>query len=680
MNFDLINNLSAYFSQSTETLYEYLTSNLFSPEKPPFTKRILLVPSPLMKSWLTKKMADDLGIAMGIELFLLEKGMKKIAELMGISTPVLVPSVDQLSFAFQLLIPKLADDYPFLKSYLTEGHEKRLRSLAKEMAQLFADYGIYGESLLEKWNENPKHHWQAALWKLIRENFPQWGPAYQRYSQRNLTPLIPFEIHLFAISFLPATIIRFLESLSVPIYFYHLSPTQTFWEDTLTGSQRRFMTKILEKKGVSEAQLTDLDTYLRNTHPLLSNWGKLGRMMVKQLPSDLHAHEECYPLPESLFQMDEWEEHLYPETRPSSAPLTLLTRLQADLVTMRPSPSTPSDCVQDHTLQIHKMSSKRREVEEIYNILMGIIDRHKNDTAPIAPEDIVVMAPDIMEYAPYIESHFGRDESALEYRLMDIALPMHDPCIRAVRKILSLIGSRWESSTLKDLLHSELLQKKLGIEVADVAKLQRWIEDNDVIWGMDKIHHAESLLQSHCREGIEIHQGTWDHFFERTLRGLVTTHDEGVELKDDDILPYPNIELNDAELLGKWIGMLQHLYSELKQMESTETTLFEWSKILEELSIQFLGSLSEEMERIFIDLRQLATPFENQKFPFAAVLEWFDLKFQNEKTSYREHHINSVRFCSLLPMRAIPAKVIVLCGMSDGAFPVSYTHLTLPTN
>jgi exodeoxyribonuclease V gamma subunit len=350
-------------------------------------------------------------------------------------------------------------------------------------------------------------------------------------------------------------------------------------------------------------------------------------------------------------------------------PLTMLTRLQADLVAMRPIPPSTLDCENDHTLQFHRMPSKRREVEEIYNILLGIIDHHKDDENPISPEDIVVMAPDIMEYAPYIESYFDREESILHYRLMDIALPAHDPCIRAVRKLLSLIGSRWESATLKDILHSELVQKRLGIELNDAIKLQRWIDDNDVVWGMDKAHHAESLTQSHCEGGIEIHQGTWDHFFERTLRGLVTVHEEGVQLGENDILPYPKIDLNDAELLGKWIGMLKNLYRQLKSIESTKATLFDWSKTLEELSIEFLGELSEEMERIFRELRQLAIPFPTQIFNFEAVLEWFEQKFQKEKTSYREHHINSVRFCSLLPMRAIPAKVIVLCGMSEGAFP-----------
>jgi exodeoxyribonuclease V gamma subunit len=670
MNYELNNNISAYFSQSTETLYRFLVQNLYGSNKSPFLKRVVLVPSPLMKTWVIKEMADALGISMGVELFLQEQGLRKIADYLGMSSPNIVPTVDQLAFAFQLLIPKLCNDYPFLQTYLKDSHQKRLLSLAAEMAELFVDYGTFGKNLLEEWKQHPDKHWQAALWNLLCSEYPQWGTPFQLYNSPVKKPKFSFEIHLFAISFLPALVVRFLESLPVPVHFYHLSPTQTFWEDTLTSSQRRYLCKIWEEKGVSEAQLEDLNHYLRETHPLLANWGKLGRMMVKQLPSDLKNYEELYPLPEKIFEESEWCDLTYPETIPvKGANLTLLSRLQADLVTMRPIPEELTPCGYDRTIQVHQTACKRREIEEIYNIIIGIIGKHSTDEHPITPEDVVVMAPEIIDYAPYIQAYFERDESVLDYRLMDIALPTHDPCIRAFRKILSLIRSRWESATLKDLLHLELFQKKIGLDGEGVIRLQRWIEDNEVVWGMNSKHHAESLTQSHCPEGIEVHQGTWEDFFEKTLRGLVTVHDDTIAISENDILPYSKIDLNDAELLGKWIEALKELYDELKIIESTETTLLEWSQLLESLCNKFLEELSGQMEHIFHSFRQLAIPFSHQLFSFDSVLEWFEGIFQKEKTSYREQHINSIRFCSLLPMRAIPAKVVILCGMSDGAFP-----------
>lgn len=668
-DFELNHNLSAYFSQSTEILYNFLIQNLFSAEKSLFLKRIILVPSPLMKNWLVKKMADDRGISMGVEIVLQEQGMKKIAELLSLSPGKTIPSPDQLAFAFQLLVPQLYAEFPQLKSFLDNGNGNRLFLFCQELASLFFDYGVYGASMLEEWEKKPLPHWQATLWHLLKEKFPDWGSTYQKYQGDVSPPAVSFEIHLFAMSYLPPMLLRFLEKLPLPVYFYQLSPTQTFWEDTLSGSQRRYLCKVWEAKGSSPDQIQELNRYLKETHSLLANWGKLGRMMVKELPQEMFQYQELYPVPSEAFSLPEYEERLYPENIPVEIPLTLLSRLQTDLTTMRPIPEETIACVKDLSIQVHRTSCKRREVEEVYNIIVGIIDRHQNDEEPITPDDIVVMAPDIMEYAPYIQSYFDRKESILDYRLMDIALPTHDPCIRGLNKILSLVKSRWESASIKDLLQMETFRKPLGITIEEVLKLEKWIDDNAVIWGMDKKHHSESLTLSHCGEGVEVHQGTWECFFERALRGVFTVYQDDVALHETDVLPYSKIDLSDTDLLGKWVELIYELYTTLKEWEKKEETLLEWSLQLEKLILKFLGSPSKPMEFLLHQLRQTAVPFGEDKFSFEAVSNWLENIFGREKTGYREQHLHSIRFCSLLPMRAIPAKVVILCGMSDGNFP-----------
>lgn len=668
-DFELNHNLSAYFSQSTEILYNFLIQNLFSPDKSLFLKRIILVPSPLMKNWLVKKMADDRGISMGVEIFLQEQGMKKIGELLSLSPERMIPTLDQLAFAIQLLIPRLLPEFPQLNSFLGSGNSNRLLQMSEELSSLFFDYGVYGASLLEEWEKNPSPHWQAALWKLLRDKFPDWGSTYQKYQGEARPPVAPFEIHLFAMSYLPPILLRFLEKLPLPVYFYQLSPTQTFWEDTLTGSQRRYLCKVWEEKGSSSEQIQELNRYLKETHPLLANWGKLGRMMVKELPQEMFHCQELYPIPESAFSLPEYEERIYPENISYDSPLTLLSRLQTDLATMRPIPDETTPCEKDLSIQVHRTSCKRREVEEIYNMIIGIIDRHPHDEEPITPDDVVVMAPDIMEYAPYIQAYFERNESLLDYRLMDISLPTHDPCIRGLNKILSLVKSRWEAASIKDLLRMETFRKTLKVETEEVSKIEKWIDENAVIWGMNKKHHSESLTQSHCSEGVEIHQGTWECFFEKALRGVFTAYHEEIALEETDVLPYSKIDLSDTDLLGRWVETIYELYTTLKDWENKEETLLEWSLHLEKIILRFLGPLSKSMETVLHQLRQTAIPFAQDKFSLDALLHWIENVFGREKTGYREQHLHSVRFCSLLPMRAIPAKVVILCGMSDRDFP-----------
>src|SRR5690606_21951044 len=58
-----------------------------------------------------------------------------------------------------------------------------------------------------------------------------------------------------------------------------------------------------------------------------------------------------------------------------------------------------------------------------------------------------------------------------------------------------------------------------------------------------------------------------------------------------------------------------------------------------------------------------------QTFPFSSIRRHLETALKEQRVCYRESHLNAIRFCSLLPMRALPAKVIVLLGLQEGAFP-----------
>ena len=57
-----------------------------------------------------------------------------------------------------------------------------------------------------------------------------------------------------------------------------------------------------------------------------------------------------------------------------------------------------------------------------------------------------------------------------------------------------------------------------------------------------------------------------------------------------------------------------------------------------------------------------------EKFPLQVIRSWLETSLRQEKSPHG-FLSGGVTFCSLLPMRAIPFKVICLLGMDDGAFP-----------
>jgi exodeoxyribonuclease V gamma subunit len=76
-------------------------------------------------------------------------------------------------------------------------------------------------------------------------------------------------------------------------------------------------------------------------------------------------------------------------------------------------------------------------------------------------------------------------------------------------------------------------------------------------------------------------------------------------------------------------------------------------------------------------VRNSARSFKETLYPFATVRAHLLSLLQHRGMTYREEHLQSVRFCSLVPLRSIPAKVVALLGMQEGAFPRSDHHSSL---
>ena len=75
--------LDLFLSNSLDVLYENLKASLFASNSLPFTKRLIVVYGPAMKSWLMLKMAQDpdLGIAAGIDFLYLNQAFDQLMDL-----------------------------------------------------------------------------------------------------------------------------------------------------------------------------------------------------------------------------------------------------------------------------------------------------------------------------------------------------------------------------------------------------------------------------------------------------------------------------------------------------------------------------------------------------------------------------------------------------------------------
>ena len=659
---------NVWYSNQVEILYEKLKESLFVNSKA-FTRRMVIVPSPAMKSWLMLRMADDpdLGIAAGLEVSYLDQSILQLQHL-GKSKDQEFPNIPGcLELALQieseireLLRDPASDiwkplfDYLKVKDHrLSRKSESRVISLSEKLASLFLLYRMNGRRMMADWKGK---NWQEQLYFRVLGEIP-WAEDIVEFTQFASKDI---QVHLFAKSFIPRCHFDFFQKLSewTEVHFYLISPCEAFWSDILSDRESYRLQSHLEEKGVSENQLQDLEEYLSDRNPLLANFGRLGREMAQQVESSNSQVEEQYD---------------------DSEPSSLLQLIQSEILHLE-NPVEPTLFSQgDSSVQVHMASSKRREVEILYQNLMSAID----EDPELSPNEMIVMAPDIVEYAPYIQAVFGSEESQLDFQIMDMNLFSQNRLAQGFLHLLDLPLSRWDVTSLLELFENPAFQKKHFSSEEDLFRIRQWMKDTGIRWGFDLEHRNALVKRSHCENKmVESSQsGTWQNGMNRLLMGLAMRAGEDItEKKPLSILPYEGIQATQGELLGKWIYLLQSLQEDLRPLiNGSKKTLNEWGRYLKCLCEAYFTYSLDEGEQLFdhIDSLRQPLPLGESVFSFQSIKGHLEAALARKQVNYRESHLHAVRFCSMLPMRAIPAKVIALLGMSDGAYPRQEPKLSL---
>lgn len=724
--------LHAFFSNQVELLYVRLKQHLFTTESTPFTRRLIVVPCPAMKSWLMLQMArdPDLGIAAALEISYLDQTIRRLEQWLRPVENALQPTHMELALALERKIRCILIDSAkmtsqnkslwqpllhYLKipdtlitpfSALSKKTERRLTMLCDKLAALFLKYGVYGGAMAAEWETETILEWQQRLWCHIfakpstsNSSGPVWSYPYREISSLMSLPMPPLQqsniqIHLFAMSYLPRLQHSFLTHLSshVPVNYYLLSPCQAFWSDIHSDRESQWLQAYWKRQGISQAQQHDLEGYLQDRNPLLANFGKLGREMARQLEeSEIQTFEE-YVLAGDVSSYSQYEEFLSDRiiVNDCKHPLTLLEAVQADLALLRAPQHHQKLALenQDDSIQVHIASSRMREVQILYDVLVKLMTTQAQGTSSISPGEIIVMVPNLHLYVPHIKAVFSSKESHLTAQIMDISIAANSSLIQGFLHLIALPFSRWKVTELLKLFDFSAFQTRHQLSREDLHNIREWAKAGGVRWGEDPFHRNELLKRDHCQQGMveDSLVGTWEHTFERLLFGLVLS--ETIEPCDTTLWPsqpLENVDSTQGQILGRWICLMRSLREDLACLvDGTCLSLEEWSDYLNCLSESYFSpddKRSEEdrytLETHLNTFKQIGSRLGAQPFPFSTVRHHLMAALEGQVESYREHDLSAVRFCSMLPMRAIPAHVVALMGMEEGAFPRQESNLSL---
>jgi len=703
----MANELNVFFSNHLDILYLNLKKNLFT-NSAPFTRRLVVVYGPAMKAWLMVKMAQDpdLKVMLGIEFIYLNQAFENLLRILDAPAIHKFPSALELAltienkimevlncfeslteedkFVWQPLIDYFKlDPFPCGSIQLTAKLEKRLITLSQHLSKLFLNYSRFAGKLTEKWDKEEKAClWQQQLWKMLFGKPSLWS-SLTRALQDPVQPSANIQIHFFSISFLSHAEFTFIGKISwqVPVYYYLISPCAVYWSDVRSDKESRFIQSFFEKKfGKFSSQVDQLEELLRDRNPLLANFGRMGRQMIVQVeesPALFHAY---YVLPahiEPEYATDVCENLYLYET---SRPLGLLHAIQADMLLMHsPKEDSPFNFeINDSSIQLHKAPNRRREIEILYHNLLSLMCTRPD----LEPCEIIVMAPQIHDYIPYIKSRFGDETSLIDFQILDLGSESTSEIVQTFLLLLKISECRWDAANLLQLFEQPSFQRKIRLSQSDYELIRDWIEQAGIRWGDDWMHRNDLLKRQHCRFGMadETSIGTWDYGLSRLLLGLTNLLNNYSEFPLDT-QPYPCIDFTDTDLLSKWIKLLHSLRDDLTPLhDGTKMRVEDWSRYFKSLLENYFQvdfedrATVEEFSQLQTQLDLLCSTARTCKsalFPFASMHVHLKNLLQQNGVIYRENYLQTVRFCSLIPLRSIPAKVIALLGMQEEVFPRS---------
>lgn len=634
-----------YLSNRIEALFGAMTPFLFHS---PFGKKIVIVPSLAMKQWVVDALVyhPDYGISFGFHPLLLQQAVGVLREL----TQDKSPSLNAKSLAWRLhfeiakIIQEQESDPLFdpLLRYCAKNPGKSIAELSLKLSDLFMQYGENAPEEMRQWSSLPSTDFQQELWKRVLPSDPLSSLQ---------SPRVPVEVHLFGFSYLSEQKQRYFDRLSekVSLHYWVLSPCRLFWEDLKTGKERA---RLMKEFQGNEAQREELEEWLDSGNTLLAQNGRLGRNWMKKLEELGIAAQEEYVISKEALQFPSYEDHLLDGVYVDDGKWTLLSAVQADLVLLREANSEKIAFEQDDSLSIESALSPLREVEALYEKIVQTLDQDKN----LTPRDVIVLVADFEQYEPLIKHVFGNKESQLKAQIIE-GSRSKTPLIQSFLLLLELSEGRFEKDKVLQFFKEPLFLSKQGFSLEDWSEFSDWISKEKVVWGIDPRHRASLFpMKGNSLEK----RGSWAQTEESLFKQLA----EG-----------GSVSYSQAENLGKWLALFSELVKDLAPLiENQALPLHSWVDIFKQLVDKYLDSEGKKEEsayliHIFLSLSQHAKDAPRLPIEFKSLKVHLIKEIEESGFTYEERKLQAVRFCSLLPMRAHPSKVVALLGMSEGVMP-----------
>jgi exodeoxyribonuclease V gamma subunit len=684
--------LHVWRSERADGLLRPLATLLSNPPDDPFTPEVVAVPTAGIERWVTQELALRLGTAG-------EGATDGICANVDFPFPGAVVSraleaaaglgeyadrwrPDQLVWVLLALHdadPDAHDRWGPAASHLRSADDGRRYAAARRVADLFDRYAVHRPDMVRAWATGDDvgpdlgplaagHRWQPALWRAAREavghpsTAERLADATARLAADEVELDLPARLSVFGLSALPSSYLEVLLAMAGPreVHLFLRHPSPDLW---------RRIEEVARTTPLRRVPRDDDPTADQARHPLLRSWGRDAREMqtvfaALDAPSATHVPVDTDP------------------------PATLLSRIQADVRDDRPPVGAPVADTEDarplldpedRSVQIHASHGRLRQVQVLRDAILHLLA----DDPTLEPRDIIVMCPDVESFAPYVDAVFGahvastgdlvvddgqdrhRDTPALRVRIADRSLRQTNPVLKVVAELLDLADDRLTGPQVFDLLGRTPVRRRFRFSDDDLARLETWIPELGIRWGLDADDRVRYDLG-----GLDVN--TWRFGMRRLLVGVAVA-DEDLRLVAD-VVPFDDVEGSDVELAGRFAECIARLTTILTGLRAPRP-LADWTRALADAADQLTLSPGRDAWQA-VQLHRLLDALLDEAADAARTVELSlaDLRSLlgdrlRGRPSRASHRTGDLTVSTLVPMRAVPHRVVCLLGMDDGSFP-----------
>jgi len=615
----------------------------------------VIVPNKSIARFLSLRFARNCGIAAGLEFpFLMSLFEEKnlpggLRDETGGGR-----SGDAGSLVWRVLavLPELIRRGVMPEQLHSAGHNQQYLFACK-MAGLFDRYLLYRPDLILAWEKGASRSddWQAALWRAVTaEHFAgrHFAAVWQGIQEGKLHLKAGGPVRIFGFAAIPPAILRCLEKFASarPVELYCLVPSREFFGDSKPGRK-----ELRELAAMAASLRYDPETF----REVLRNCYFQHHVLVAALASQART---------LLHETIDW-----PEGETASAPPTgdsLLRKLQRWIMNDTHEPEEPAPAQPCRSIQIRSCCSILREAEAAHNYLLHCFE----EIPGLTPDDVLMMSPTPERYAPLVDAVFNHPSGGtrLAVSIADRAPGTEWRALHTFLRVLTLFRGHFSATEVFAVLQDRDLQTHHRLTPEDCRFCMKRAEAAGIRWGFDAEEHRGA-------GGVAFAETSWRAGLDRLLLDYALESDSAQPY--EAIFPVAGFEGARGVLLGKFAGLVTKLRSIARRMREAEEYGWKfdvWKEFLLDAQEALFGSESEAAGLLLRFLNQWEEALAGARAMELAltgemIVHRFRAFLETPADSSRGFRRGRITFCSLRPMRNIPARVIVLMGMNHDVFP-----------